>query len=258
MLKFDDETTRLFEIAYQGADLTRRRQASFEALRPKPGETIMDIGCGNGLLTLELARAVGPDGRIVGIDPSADMLKSSTDRCASFEWIEIVDGGAYELPVPNASADKAVSVQVFEYLDDVRAAIAEIHRVLKPGGRAVISDMHFDTLAWFTEDRERMGRMLDAWDHHFVERCIPALLPAILRDTGFQLDGIVPFTLCDHDLKPDGLAIMMMRLMENYAVDNGHVSAPEARAWSDEQKALARVGRFFFSITHFVVSATKI
>ncbi|WP_082643624.1 methyltransferase domain-containing protein [Ruegeria denitrificans] len=73
MLKFDAETTRLLEIAYQGAELTRRRQASFDALRPAPGETILDVGCGNGMLTAELARAVGSDGYVIGIDPSADM-----------------------------------------------------------------------------------------------------------------------------------------------------------------------------------------
>ena len=70
MLKFDAETTKILDDAYQGADITRRRQASFDALTPIPGETIIDIGCGNGLLTGELARAVGPKGRVIGIDPS--------------------------------------------------------------------------------------------------------------------------------------------------------------------------------------------
>lgn len=76
MLKFDAEITRILNNAYEGADLTRRRQASFDALKPSPGDTIIDIGCGNGLLTAELARAVGPTGKIIGVDPSEDMLKA--------------------------------------------------------------------------------------------------------------------------------------------------------------------------------------
>lgn len=74
MLRFDEETTRLLDIVYQGADITRRRQASFDALRPAAGETIVDIGCGNGLLTLELARAVGSEGKVIGVVPVATCL----------------------------------------------------------------------------------------------------------------------------------------------------------------------------------------
>lgn len=81
VLNFDAEVTRIFNNAYQGADLTRRRQASFDALQPKPGEKIIDIGCGNGLLTVELARAVGPAGRVIGVDPSNDMRSAGEKRC---------------------------------------------------------------------------------------------------------------------------------------------------------------------------------
>ena len=70
MLNFDSETTRFLQIAYSGADFAKRRQASFDAINPGPGETVLDIGCGNGMLSVELARAVGPNGAVLGIDPS--------------------------------------------------------------------------------------------------------------------------------------------------------------------------------------------
>lgn len=257
MLKFDKETTRLLETVYQGADITRRRQASFDALRPVAGETIVDIGCGNGLLTLELARGVGPNGKVIGVDPSEEMRKPALGRCGDFDWVEITDGTAIRLPLEPCSVDKAVSVQVFEYLDDLPAAVGEAHRVLKPGGRLVIGDIHFDSLVWFSEQADRMNRMLASWDQHFTERGVPALLPPILRDAGFTLEDIQPLTICDYTLKPDGLAIMMMQLMARYATDNGHVPAQDAQAWLDEQYTLAEKGRFFFSLTHFVVSARK-
>ena len=92
MLKFDAETAKLLDIAYQGADITRRRQATFDALKPAPGETILDIGCGNGLLTAELARAVGPSGRIIGIDPSSDMMVAAKERCGDYECVELRAG----------------------------------------------------------------------------------------------------------------------------------------------------------------------
>ncbi|WP_299673276.1 methyltransferase domain-containing protein [uncultured Roseobacter sp.] len=257
MLKFDQETTRLLDIVYQGADITRRRQASFDALCPKANETIVDIGCGNGLLTLELARAVGSGGKAIGIDPSEDMLVPAKERCKGFDWVEILIGTANDLPITTGTVDKAVSVQVFEYLDDVPGAIAEAYRVLKPGGKLVIGDIHLDSLVWFSDDRDRMNRMIASWDRHFTQRDLPAVLPSIMRDEGFVVEGVTPMTTCDHTLKPDGLATMMMQLMVRYAADNNHVPESEASAWLEEQKALATEGRFFYALTHFVVSARK-
>lgn len=258
MLKFDAETTRLLEIAYQGADVTRRRQASLDALHPEPGDTILDIGCGNGLLAAELARAVGPHGKVVGVDPSDEMRKPAVARCDAFDWVEVIGGTAHKLPIESGIADKVVSTQVFEYLDDIPAAVQEVFRTLKAGGRLVIGDMHFDSFLWFSDHPERMRRMMASWDDHLTERCIPAILPCILRSSGFAVDEIRPFTFCDHLLKPDGLASLMMQIMKRFALEHGHMSEDEATAWFDEQIVLAGEGRFFFSITHFVVCARKI
>lgn len=257
MLKFDAETTRLLEIAYQGGDITRRRRLSFDTVDPMPGETILDIGSGNGMLTAELARAVGPTGRVIGVDPSEDMRKPAIERCGSFAWVEFRDGLADALPLGDESVDKAVSVQVFEYLDNIPAAVQDACRVLKRGGRLVVSDIHFDSLVWFTEDQARMDRMVAAWDDHFTERRVPAILPPLMREAGLVVESVNSVTISDHVLKPDGLAIMMIRLMENYAIQTGLVSEDEATAWRAEQEQLAADGRFFFSITQFAVSARK-
>src|SRR4051812_23620523 len=71
MLQFDADTTRLLENAYRGSDVVKRRLATLEALAPRAGETIVDVGSGPGYLTLELSRAVGEAGEVIGVDPSA-------------------------------------------------------------------------------------------------------------------------------------------------------------------------------------------
>lgn len=257
MLTFDAGVAQLLDTAYQGADLTRRRQASFDALAPLPGETILDIGCGNGLLTRDLARAVGPSGRVIGIDPSPDMRASAETHCAGFPHVVLLDGTAHDLPVPDAEADRAVSVQVFEYVDDLDRAIAETLRALKPGGRLVISDVHFDTLAWFSDDPDRMREMCASWDRHCVHRDAASQISALLKSQGHDVMEVRPFTMSDHVLKPDGIAMMMLHLMQAYAVQNDHLDAERVQDWFDEQVALAKDGRFFFSLTQFVVVARK-
>lgn len=257
MLQFDSETTALLDLAYQGADVTRRRRASFDAVKPQAGDVILDIGCGSGLLTAELARGVGPTGKVVGVDPSPDMLSAARKRCAEFGWVDLVEGVVDPMPVPDASADKAVSLQVFEYLDDLPGACAELFRVLRPGGRVAIGDWHWDTFAWHSDDPDRMARMMAAWDRHLVNRCIPADLPPVMRAAGLVVEDVVHVPYTDHTMRADGVARMMVILMERYAVQNDLAPADEAAAWAQEQHDLAAEGRFFFALTHFVVVARK-
>ena len=257
MLEFDEETTLILDDCYQGSDITRRRQASFDALKPASGDTIVDIGCGNGMLTAELARAVGPSGKVTGVDPSADMRKSAVERCSEFNWVEIVEGSVENLLFDDNSADKAASVQVFEYLPDVSSALRETHRILKPGGKLAVGDMHFGTLVWYSDEPERMQRMMRAWDQHCEDIALPEKLPALFKENGFILEDVHSLTFLDLTLKPDGLAYMMMQLMPRYAVANDLVSEAEVDAWSKEQTELADQGRFFFSFTHYVVLGRK-
>lgn len=257
MLKFDEETTRLLEVAYQGGDVSRRRRLALDALHLSEGDVVADIGCGNGLLTEEIARAVGSSGRVVGIDPSADMRTPASHRCAAFPTARVVDGSADALPFQNGEVDKAVAVQVLEYLSDIPAAIAEVHRVLRTGGRFVAIDAGCKTLDWFSEDADRMRRVQEAWDHHYIEPRVAALWPRLARNAGFIAVDVEPLTFCDVTLRPDGIAFMLLNLMSKYALQNGHLSAEETEAWFDEQIALARQGRFFFSLTFYLMSAVR-
>lgn len=257
MLKFDSETAKVLETAYQGADVTRRRGAVFDDLAPVGGDQVLDLGCGNGLLTLELARAVGPEGHVTGLDPSEDMRALAFSRCSDHQNVTIRDGAAERLPFEDASFDKAVSIQVFEYLSDLPGVCAEVLRVLRPGGRLVVGDAHWDMLAWFSDDPERMARMQAIWDRHLTDRIVPARLPSILTDAGYRVESVRPITFTDTTLRPDGLANMLIILMTNYAIQTEPDAEEMARAWAEEQRALARQGRFFFAVTMFSIAARK-
>lgn len=257
MLKFDKETTRLLEIAYQGGDVTRRRLKGFDALHLQSGDTVVDVGCGNGLLTEELARAIGPSGKVIGVDPSEDMRALASTRCASNPNVEIENGRADTLPLRDGRADKVVAVQVLEYLSDIPSAIREAHRVLREGGRFVAIDTGCKTLDWFSEDTGRMQRVLAAWDHHYAEARVAALWPKLTQNAGFSAIEVEPFTFCDVTLRPDGIAFMLMHLMSRYAAENGHMTEAETTGWFDEQIELANQGRFFFSLTYYRMSGIK-
>ena len=257
MLKFDAETLKIIDVSYRGADITRRRMENMAALDPRPGDRLLDLGCGQGLMTEELARAVGPDGHVYGVDPSPDMRTQAEDRCRDHANITILDGQAGAVPVEDGSLDGAVSLQVFEYLDTIPRTLSDLHDKLCDGGRLVIGDMQWDTFAWASDAPERMVAMQEAWEKHVAEPHVPAHLPAWLDRAGFRLIEMRPLPFATTVLRPDSLAFMMLHLMRGYAIQNDLVPEDEANAWFEEQEERAAEGRFFFSLTHFIAIATK-
>lgn len=254
MLQFNAETTRLLDNAYRGSDVVRRRLAALEALAPRAGDTIVDVGSGPGFFLKELSHEVGNAGRVIGVDPSPDMRKAAELRCQDLSNVRVFVGTACALPLDDAIADRVVSLQVMEYVSDIPGALVEIRRVLRPGGRLVIGDMHWDSWVWHSDEPDRMMMMMKAWDHHLADRSVPAKLPHMMKHSGYQVETISPVVCLDTVFRNDGLAMMLLHLMQDYAVQNNLVDEPTVRAWADEQQRLALDGRFFFSLVHFVVS----
>lgn len=100
--------------------------------------TVADLGCGSGILTARIAPHVE---KVIGVDQSTAMLKAAKKRTAAFRNVELRPGSLEALPLGDASVDAALLVLALSYLKDTRLALAEMSRVLKPGGRAVVVDL---------------------------------------------------------------------------------------------------------------------
>lgn len=257
MLVFDEATRQLLEKGYGGPDVKARRRANIDALDPASGEHIVDIGAGAGHLASELAPLVGETGSVIAVEPSAAMRTAAADLCDGLKAVSVVDGTATALPLADACVDGAVSVQVFEYLsdDDVRAALCEIRRVLRPGGRVVIGDIHWDSLIWRTADPSRFARIIAAYDSHLADRRIPEWLHEAMTEEGFEAISVTPQTTVDRTFREDSLAFLTATLMLNFVTNAGLIKPADAQGFREEQFQFARDGRFFFSTTHFVTAA---
>jgi ubiquinone/menaquinone biosynthesis C-methylase UbiE len=112
-----------------------------EALATTPA-TILDVGCGTGTLAVQIAQRA-PDARVIGLDGDPDILKRAAAKAhTAGVKVELVNGLADSIPLDGASVECAVSTLVFHHLapDTKARALAEIGRVLRPGGRLVIAD----------------------------------------------------------------------------------------------------------------------
>lgn len=111
-----------------------------EAAALQPRERVVDIACGTGIVARTAVRRVGADGSVVGLDLSGPMLETARSAAAaegvSVEWRE---GSAVKLPLADAAFDVAVCQQGLQFFPDRLAALREMHRVLRPGGRLALS-----------------------------------------------------------------------------------------------------------------------
>ena len=136
--EFDDEFLRLVEEFNTSAGAIERRSKILAALDLRPGYHVLDIGSGPGHMVAEISPHVRPGGSVKGVDSAESAVTLARQRLTSFDNVEFVQGDAYRLPFENSSFDVVMSSQVFEYLDNVVAALSEIFRVLKPGGRVLM------------------------------------------------------------------------------------------------------------------------
>jgi SAM-dependent methyltransferase len=129
--------------------LSRVAALLFQHAKPQLGETVLDVGCGLGPTTIELARLVGPSGRAVGLDVSAPMIERARHRAAGIANVEFVVADVLTHPFAVPFADLIASRFGVMFFGDPVAAFANLRKALKPAGRLVFACWQkFDRNPW--------------------------------------------------------------------------------------------------------------
>jgi arsenite methyltransferase len=256
-LQFDEAAARRTEAVYVTPDVVAQREEVLQALALRPGERVLDIGSGPGLLARAMAGVGGPTGRVCGIDISESMLALARARCADLPNVEFQRGDATRLLFDDGSFDVAVSTQVYEYVADVDAALAELFRVLRTGGRAAVLDTDWASIVWHAGDAALMERVLAVWDEHAVDPHLPRTLAPRLRQAGFHVQRLAVVPLFNPDGDPETYSFRAIPLIAAFVAGRSGVTQEEADAWVADLRRVAERGAYFFSLNRYLFLAGK-
>ena len=257
-MPFDEAASRRIEATYSTPDIIEQRRIVRAALGLEPGQDVLDIGSGPGFLACEMAEAVGPGGSVRGIDSSDAMLSVARQRrpAAGSAPVEFGPGQATELPFPDGAFDVVTSTQVYEYVHDMPAALAEAHRVLRPGGRLLVLDTDWDTIAWRSSDADRMRKILAAWDEHLADPYLPRRLtstahprPVSPSPNGRRSRCSTPGTT------RDTFSAGLIGFIAAFVPGRAGVTAADVNAWAEDLTGLG--ADYFFSLNRYLFLAVK-
>ncbi|MGH3550898.1 MAG: methyltransferase domain-containing protein [Pseudonocardiaceae bacterium] len=138
---------------------TAANSASYLVDRLAAGMDVLDVGCGPGTITRDVARRVAP-GRVVGVDRATELVEAARREAQGVANVEFRVGDVYRLPAADASYDVVHAHQLLQHLIDPVAALVEMRRVCRPIGVVAARDSDYSTAAWYPED-PALDRWLD-------------------------------------------------------------------------------------------------
>jgi ubiquinone/menaquinone biosynthesis C-methylase UbiE len=253
------ELAERLELRAQSPDEVAARAVYLDLLGLASGMRVLDVGCGTGAVSRDLARRVGPAGRVIGLDPSPVFLQIARElagREGLADLIELRQGDARALPFGEAEFDVVVAATVLSHVPDGARAVPEMARVARPGGRVGVFDLDTDSLIIAHPDRPLTRRVVAAHsDHAVTDGWLGRRLPGLLAAAGLRDVGVRALTPLERD--PAGFYAGVAERAARIAVETGVMTEDERRRWWDTLCAEAAAGRFLGGRTHLFVWGTR-
>jgi len=135
--------------------------------------------------------------------------------------------------------------------------LAEMHRILKPDGRAIIMETDWRSAVLNSNDEVRTEKIIEAWDKSVPSPRLPARLDPLLRGAGFKSIQVEAFPLLSTDCTPGGYSMAMMTQCAEVACEQGLITESQGQDWLEDLARLGAEDAYFFCVNRFLFSAVK-
>ncbi len=237
---------------------TRLRRRFLRFVPVRPGDRVLEVGCGTGVVVRDLAALVGARGSVTGVDPSATILHVARKLCRGARGGRVTlrraDGA--DLPFAAGRFDAALAVTVILHVADPLCVVTEMARVVRRGGCVGIQDQDFGIVAATHPDRALTDRIMrEVAARIYAEPHSGRRLPGLLRAAGLEKVKLLTDVYQDTTLEPFTKTFLERRAER--AVRFGIVDAPAAQRWLDGFTALAARGAFVFTMNYYGAVGAK-
>jgi ubiquinone/menaquinone biosynthesis C-methylase UbiE len=230
------------------------KELILEMLDLKPGARVLDVGSGTGDDARKMAKHVGPRGQVIGVDSSEALVAESKRRATETGLpVEFRHADARKLDFPNATFDRIRTDRVLMFVLEIEMALAEIARVLRPGGRLVASELDHELR--FVDSRlpEINRKIQAAWVASNPQPRLGRQLARLFADHGLHNVKCVARVLN----LPYQFVARVNRGFLSAAVARGELIQAEVDTWVADLAELAEAGMFTSGIVAFTVSGEK-
>ncbi|HET9895600.1 MAG TPA: methyltransferase domain-containing protein [Streptosporangiaceae bacterium] len=252
MATFEDVQPGDYLIRIAASRLGRAyKSRALTELGIRAGDVVVDLGCGPGADLAAFAEAAGEGGRVIGVDVDRAALAEASNRVASLPQVRVMQGDVHAVGLPDTGADRVHTDRVLQHVADPTGVLAEVRRVLRPGGSAVFAEPDWDTLVIDYPDpavpRAYTGYVVDKVVRNSR---IGRQLVRLASDAELTVSNVVPITTAFRDVQSADKVLGLKRVSER-AVQAGYLTADSAGLFLEHLATRP----FFASMTLFIVVA---
>lgn len=221
-----------------------------DALAIDPDATVLDIGCGTGVVTRTIARRVGSHGSVIGIDLDGYLISEGRRKAADARNdapIAFLTGDVHDLPFRDGTFDVVAAHTAISHVDDPPRALGEAARVLRPGGSLVVFEADDESRVYDCPDGALADQMRQAMQTH-ADPVLVRKLPRLLTEAGLELTEGLSFVQAE--IGTGDVLLDRARRLAEHADDQ---SRSTAAAWYERLRQASEQGTFFAACNHYAV-----